>query len=74
MAQRRNPKRIRGPFGLSPPPSPGQIREIVEEVIEGISEIKEIPKALVDRVTEADADFRDADRALRGTRVRGKGR
>ncbi|GAJ16493.1 unnamed protein product [marine sediment metagenome] len=40
--------------------------------MEGLSELKDVPQAVISRVVEADKDFREADRALRGTRLRGK--
>ena len=57
---------------LPPLPDPGEIREGLEKVVEGISEAKGIPKGLMKRVKEADEDFRDIDKSLRGTKVRGK--
>ena len=64
----------RGPFGLPLPPDPGEIREVVEEVVGGIREAKEIPKNLMDHLVEAETDFKETDKALRGTRVKGRKR
>ena len=55
-------------------PSPNDLREIAEGIVEGLSEIKEIPKTLVHHLTEADQDFREADKTLRSTRLGGKKR
>jgi len=60
-----------GPFKLPQLPSPGEIKDTVEQIIEGVSQIKEIPKSLVDHLADADEDFRGADRLFRGTRLRG---
>jgi len=59
-----------GPFGLPPLPSPSEIQEGIEQVIEGASKLKELPKSLADRAAEASEDFQTADQALRGSRVR----
>jgi len=63
-------KRSRGRSTLPTPPDFSEVKESVEKVIEGLSELKEVPKSVIDRVVEADEDFREADRALRGTRLR----
>jgi len=55
-------------------PNPSEIKEGLEKVVEGITEAKGIPKELMKRVKEADEDFRDIDKSLRGTKVRGKKR
>ena len=61
-------KRSRSGLPFPEPPDPGEIKEIVEKVVEGISEIKTLPKALVNRATEAEEDFREADKSFRGAR------
>lgn len=53
-------------------PDPNEIKEKLEEAVEGLSGLKDIPKTLMDRVVEANEDFQAADKALRGTRVRGR--
>lgn len=57
---------------LPPLPDPSEIKEGLERVVESLSEAKGIPKELMKRVKEADEDFRDVDKSLRGTKVRGK--
>ena len=54
------------------PPDPGKIRENVEKIVEGLSELKEVPKTVIDKIVEADEDFRGADKSFRGTRLKGK--
>lgn len=58
--------------GLPALPNPGEIKEAAEAIAESLSNLKELPKTLIDRVVEADQDFRGADKALRSTRVHGK--
>jgi len=65
-------KRSKSGLPFPEPPDPGEIKEIIEKAVEGISEIKTLPKALVDRATEAEGDFREADRAFRGVRSKKK--
>ena len=55
-------------------PSPGEIREHVEEIVSGLSELKDVPKAIMDRAVEAESDFRKADRTFRGTRLKRGGK
>ena len=61
-------KKSRSGLPFPEPPDPGEIKEIVGKVVEGIGEIKTLPKELVDRATEAEGDFREADKAFRGAR------
>ena len=65
-------RRTRRKSGFLSLPSPQELKEKAERIVGDLSELKDIPKALMDRLTEADEDFRDADRSLRGTRLRGK--
>ena len=67
-----------GLLGLPSLPDPAGIRESVEgvkesieQVIEGITGLKDIPKTLLEGITEADEDFRSADKEFRSTRIRG---
>lgn len=55
-------------------PPPDEIKKKLEEVVEGLSGLKEAPKTIIDRLVEADSDFREADRALRGARFKGRRR
>jgi len=55
-------------------PDLGEIKEQAEKIIDNLSEIKDLPKTLMDRAVEAEEDFREADRAFRGTRLRKGGR
>ena len=61
-------------IGLPTLPNPDKVKEGVEGVIESITNLKDLPKTLIDRVVEADRDFKEADKALKSTRVRGKGK
>ena len=61
----------RGTSGLTLP-DPSEVKEKLEEAVEGLSGLKDVPKTLIDKLVEADEDFRGADRALRGARFRGK--
>ena len=63
-------KRSQGPLGLPPLPNPSEVQGAVEQLIEGASKLKEVPKALADRAAEASGDFQTADQALRGARIR----
>jgi len=53
-------------------PDPNEVKETVEAIVESITNLKDLPKALISKITEADQDFREADKALRSTRIRGK--
>lgn len=70
LAGSKKSRRSSGPLGLPPLPDPSEIQESVEKLVEGASMIKEIPRSLSERVTEASEDFQTADNALRGSRVR----
>ena len=61
-------KKSRSGLPFPEPPDPEEIKEIIGKVVEGLSEIKTLPKELVDRATEAEGDFREANRAFRGAR------
>ena len=67
-------KKSKRSYGAGPPtlPDPNEVKEGVEKVVESITNLKDLPKTLIDRVVEADEDFKEADKALRSTRVRGK--
>ena len=56
--------------GIPALPNPSEIKEKLEEAVEGLSGLKDVPKTLMDRLVEADGDFKEADKALRGTRIR----
>ena len=62
------------PGDLPLPPDLGEVKGIFEKILGGVADLKDLPKTFLRGVTEADGDFREADRALRGTRVRGKRR
>ena len=70
MSPRKRIKTSLLPLNLPLPPEPSEIRELAEKAIEGLSEIKTIPQEIVSILTEADRDFREADRSLRGVRLR----
>ena len=53
------------------PPDPSEIKESVEKVVDSLSQIKDLPKTVMDRAVEAESDFREADRAFRGVKPRG---
>jgi len=53
-------------------PDPNEVKEAIETVVESITNLKDLPKALIGEITEADRDFREADKSLRSTRIRGK--
>ena len=65
-------KKSRGGSPFPTPPDPSEVKKSVEKIVEGLSELKDVPQAVISRVVEADKDFREADRALRGARFRGK--
>ena len=58
--------------GLPTLPNPNEVKEGVETIVEAITNLKSLPKTLIDRITEVDQDFKEADKALRSTRIRGK--
>lgn len=66
----RKSRRSSGPLGLPPLPSPDEVQDVVGKLVEGASKLKEIPKDLADRVSEASQDFQTADDALRGARIK----
>ena len=70
MGSSKKSRKSQGPFGLPPLPDPSEIQAGVEQIIEGASKLKELPKALADRAAEASEDFQTADAALRGSRIR----
>ena len=74
MPMKKKLKTPRTIGGFPLPPGPGEIKEIVEQVVGGITEAKEIPKDLMEKIVEAEEDFRSTDRALRSTRVKGRRR
>jgi len=53
-------------------PDPEEVKEGVEKVVDSLSKIKDIPKAIMDRAVEAEEDFREADRAFRGVKPKKK--
>ena len=67
-------KKAKRKSGLHFPPSPGEIKEQAEKIMEGLGELKEVPKTLMDKAVEAEEEFRGADKAFRGTRFKGKGK
>jgi len=58
--------------GLPNLPDPNEVKETIGTIVESISNLKDLPKTLISEVTEADQDFREADKVLRSTRLRGK--
>ena len=56
------------------PPDVNEIKEQAEKVVEGLRELKEIPKSVMERAVEAEQDFREADKTFRGTRFGKKGK
>ena len=67
-----------GPLGLSSLPDPSGlkesiegVKESIEQVVEGITGLKDIPKILLEGITEADKDFHTADKSFRKARIRG---
>ena len=71
VAGSKKSKRSSG-AGLPTLPDPGEIKESVETIVESITNLKDLPKSLIGKISEADQDFKEADQALRSTRVRGK--
>ena len=57
-----------------PFPDPGEVKGVFERILGGVMDLKDLPKTLLRGVSEANEDFREADSALRSTRVRGKRR
>jgi len=60
--------------GLPTFPDPSEIKEGVETIVESITNLKDLPKSLIGKISEADEDFRNADKTFRSTRIRGKKR
>ena len=58
----------------SPLPDFREIKDQAEKVINNLNELKNLPKTLMDRTIEAEEDFREADKAFRGTRLRKSGK
>ena len=58
-------------MGLSPPPEPEELVDTLRGVVEGVRQAKDIPQELMGRATEAEEDFRSADRLFRGSRFKG---
>lgn len=63
-------KKSRRGSAFPSPPDPSEIKEGLDKIVEGITELKEIPKSLMDRAVDAEEDFREADRTFRGTRFK----
>ena len=61
---------IKGLPNIPLPPSPSKLKEVLQGVVEEISEVKEAPRVLLERVKEAEEDFRQADKAFRKVRPR----
>ena len=60
---------------LLEPPHPGKLQELGETakgVVDEILGLRSLPKELLGRIPEAEEDFRQADKALRRTRIKGK--
>jgi len=53
-------------------PGPGEIKEVIEGVVEGLQEASDIPKTLMEHAVQADQDFRHTDKSLRSTKFRRK--
>lgn len=75
VEERRTVKRTNfhikgGPFGGFRLPSPREITDTVESIVSNLSQLREIPKTLVDHLTEADSEFRRADKLIRDTKFR----
>jgi len=49
------------------------VKESIEQVVEGFTGLKDIPRTLLEGITEAEKDFRTADKEFRSTRI-GRGR
>lgn len=61
-----------GPLGLPGLPDPREVKDTVEKVMEGLSELKDLPQSLVKKAMEAEEDYRDADKAFRGSKFKAK--
>jgi len=55
-------------------PDLDEIKSKVEGVVDSLSQLKDVPKSVMDRAVEAEEDFREADKAFRGGRTQGKKR
>jgi len=66
----RGLKSLLRPLGIPAPPDPEEAIEILQEVVNGVTDLKDVPKTILEKVVEADEDFRGADKAFRGTRIR----
>jgi len=74
----RGKLKLRGPLDLPSLPDPGglkdsidEIKKSVEQVVEGLTGLKDIPKTLLGGISEVESDFRKADKEFRGARIRG---
>jgi len=66
MVRRKfNPLRGILPFE---PPEPGEIKGVMETLLGGASEAREIGTTLLEQVKDADEKFREADRTIRSVR------
>lgn len=58
-----------GPFNRFKLPSIRDIRKVVTGVLEEVSEVKEVPKSMIDKLTEADDDFKAASKLFKSTKL-----
>ena len=52
-------------------PDPSKIKDTLEQAVENITDLKDVPKTLLQGITEADLDFREASKAFRKARIKG---
>ena len=56
--------------GFPEPPDFGTIKEVVDTAVEGLQEMRTAPKTILETLKDADGDFREANKALKGVRFR----
>lgn len=58
-----------GPFNRFKLPSIRDIRKVVGGILDEVSDVKEIPKSMIDKLTEADDDFKAASKLFKSTKL-----
>ena len=70
--KKRGKVRLVGPLEAIPLPDLSEVKEKMEGLVEGVTNLKDLPKSLIERLTEADQDFKEADKIFRRSRISGK--
>lgn len=67
-----SPLELLGLPSLPDLPEPGKIKEIVEKLNETLGEVKEVPETVLNHFAGADENFRNAQKAFGGVRIKKK--